>query len=131
MTLHEVYESEEFVTMVTKMRKHFEDKGEANKQGLSQVQEDLKELLAKMKSQHKKSAVLEEEETHSVDISKDMLNMFVRIEVGRRYFNIICMEMLSRAFGMKQPSSLDACMKRQTKIPLDQLIRNGRNLTVE
>jgi len=29
------------------------------------------------------------------------------------------MEMLSKSFGMEQPSSLDALMKRQTKIPLD------------
>lgn len=53
------------------------------------------------------------------DITSDMLNMFVRLEVQRRYFNIVSMEMLSRAFGMKQPSSLDALMKRQTKIPVD------------
>jgi hypothetical protein len=32
---------------------------------------------------------------------------------------------------MKEPSSINACMKRQTKIPLNYLVSIGRNLTLE
>ena len=60
-----------------------------------------------------------------------MLNVFVRLEVQRRYFNIVSVEMLSKQFGMQQPSSLDALMHRQTEIDLDRLIKNGRNITLD
>lgn len=39
--------------------------------------------------------------------------------------------MLSKQFGMKEPSSINATMKRQTKIPLSNLVSIGRNLTLE
>jgi type IV secretory pathway TrbF-like protein len=60
-----------------------------------------------------------------------MLNFFVRLEVQRRYFNIVSVEMLSKSFGMKQPSSMDTLMDRNTRINLDRLIKNGRSITVE
>ena len=41
-----------------------------------------------------------------------MLDMFVRLEVQRRYFNIVAIEMLSKQYGMKVPSSINACMNR-------------------
>lgn len=60
-----------------------------------------------------------------------MISFFVRMEVQRRYFSIVGMEMLSKCFGMKEPSSLEAMISRQSKIPLDRLIKNGRGLTVD
>jgi hypothetical protein len=60
-----------------------------------------------------------------------MLNVFVRLEVQRRYFNIVSVEMLSKQFGMQQPSSLDALMHRHTEIDLDRLIKNGKNLPLD
>lgn len=39
--------------------------------------------------------------------------------------------MLSKQFGMKESSSINALMNRQTKIPLKNLVSIGRNLTLE
>lgn len=36
------------------------------------------------------------------------------MEVQRRYFSVVAMEMLSKCFGMKEPSSLEAFIPRQT-----------------
>jgi hypothetical protein len=41
------------------------------------------------------------------------------------------MEMLCRTFGLKQPSSLEATMSRNTKISLKKIIADGRGLTVD
>ena len=60
-----------------------------------------------------------------------MVNLFVRLEVQRRYFNVVAMEMLSKSFGMEQPSSLEALIPRSYKISLDKLIKCGRGFTVE
>ena len=60
-----------------------------------------------------------------------MINLFVRLEVQRRYFTICGFEMLSKCFGMQEPSSLEALTSRKTEINLDRLISNGRGLTVD
>jgi hypothetical protein len=60
-----------------------------------------------------------------------MVNLFVRMEVQRRYFSLVAIEMLSKSFGMKEPSSLETLISRQSKISLDRLIKNGRNITVD
>jgi hypothetical protein len=60
-----------------------------------------------------------------------MVSLFVRMEVQRRYFSIVAMEMLSKSFGMKEPSSLEAIISRQSKIPMERLVKNGRNLTID
>ena len=39
--------------------------------------------------------------------------------------------MLSKQFGMQEPSSINALMDRQIKIPLKNLVSIGRNLTLE
>jgi hypothetical protein len=65
------------------------------------------------------------------DFTSEMLNFFVRLEVQRRYFNIVSVEMLSKSFGMKQPSSMDTLMDRNTRINLDRLIKNGRSITID
>ena len=72
-----------------------------------------------------------ERDGEGLDVTDDMLNMFVRLEVQRRYFNIVAIEMLCKQFGMKETSSINAVMKRQTKIDLSNLVAIGRNLTLE
>jgi len=66
-----------------------------------------------------------------VDLTPEMLNFFVRLEIQRRYFNIVTVEMLSNAFGMKGKKSMDELLDRDTRINLDRLIKNGRNITVD
>ena len=41
------------------------------------------------------------------------------------------MEMLSKHFGMEQPSSLEALTDRSQNIQVSRLIKNGRNLTLD
>ena len=65
------------------------------------------------------------------DCTRQMLDFFVRAEIERRYFNIVSVELLCKAFGMTVESSMDVLIERDTKINLDRLIKNGRNLTVE
>lgn len=60
-----------------------------------------------------------------------MVNLFVRMDVQRRYFNVVAMEMLSKSFGMEQPSSLEALIPRSYQITLNKLIKCGRGFTVE
>ena len=43
----------------------------------------------------------------------------------------MAIEMLSKTYGMKEPSSLNALMDRHTVIPLKHLVNIGRNLTLE
>ena len=43
-----------------------------------------------------------------IDITDDMLKIFVRFDVQRRFFNIVAMEMLAKQFGMQvMPSSVE------------------------
>lgn len=51
--------------------------------------------------------------------SDEMLNLFVRLEVQRRYFSIVTMEMISMTFGMKEPSSLEALLSSDRTVSLD------------
>ena len=73
----------------------------------------------------------DEQDDGYLDVTEDMLNMFVRLDVQRRFFNICSIEVLAKYYGMKEPSSLDNFKMRQTKIPLQTLIENGRSLTIE
>jgi hypothetical protein len=60
-----------------------------------------------------------------------MLNLFVRLEVQRRYFSVVSMEMIAMTFGMKEPSSLEALLSADRPVTLEQLIFFGRDLTVD
>jgi hypothetical protein len=60
-----------------------------------------------------------------------MVNLFVRLEVQRRYFSVVSMEMLALTFGMKEPSSLEALLSTDRPITLEQLLYFGRNLTID
>jgi hypothetical protein len=60
-----------------------------------------------------------------------MLNLFIRLEVQRRYFTVVSTEILMKSFGMKQPSILDNLISSQKKVSLDELIGAGRGLTVD
>ena len=72
-----------------------------------------------------------EDSDEEAELTGDMVNLFVRLEVQRRYFNVVAMEMLSKSFGMEQPSSLEALIPRSYQISLDKLIKCGRGFTVE
>ena len=48
-----------------------------------------------------------------MDITDDMLNLFVRFDVQRRFFNIVAMEILAKQFGLKEPPSLTVLRKEQ------------------
>jgi hypothetical protein len=103
---------------------------------LERVKELIKEKSRGQKPQKSlkasgKQIVSEKSPEGALDVTEDMLNMFVRLEVQRRYFNIVAIEMLSRQFGMKVPSSINESMNRMTKIPISNLVAIGRNLTLE
>jgi len=103
---------------------------------LERVKELIKEKSRGQKPQKSlkasgKQIVSEKSAEGALDVTEDMLNMFVRLEVQRRYFNIVAIEMLSRQFGMKVPSSINESMNRMTKIPISNLVAIGRNLTLE
>jgi len=40
-----------------------------------------------------------------------MLSLFVRIDVQRRFFNIVAMEILAKQFGLKEPPSVHELKK--------------------
>ena len=66
-----------------------------------------------------------------IDITDDMLRIFVRFDVQRRFFNIVAMEMLAKQFGMQvMPSAVELRNKKED-VPLMNLIMNGRNLSLE
>ena len=66
-----------------------------------------------------------------IDISDEMLSIFVRFDVQRRFFNIAAMEMLAKQFGMQvMPSAIELRNKKED-VPLVNLIMNGRNLSLE
>ena len=66
-----------------------------------------------------------------IDITDDMLSIFVRFDVQRRFFNIVAMEMLAKQFGMQvMPSAVELRNKKEN-VPLVNLIMNGRNLSLE
>lgn len=64
-------------------------------------------------------------------MEQQMINLFVRLECQRRYFTICGFEMLSKTFGMQEPSALEALTSRKTEISIERLISNGRGLTVD
>ena len=66
-----------------------------------------------------------------MDITDDLLNLFVRFDVQRRFFNIVSMEILAQQFGLKEPPSLKQLKKDHSSVSLANLIMNGRNLTLE
>ena len=57
--------------------------------------------------------------------------MFIRFEVQRRYFNVISMEVLAMQYGQVGPSCLQSLRSSNAKIPLANLIMNGRNITLD
>ena len=66
-----------------------------------------------------------------MELEQQMINLFVRLEVQRRYFNICGFEMLSKCFGMQEPSALEALTNKKTEISIDRLLTQGRGLTVD
>lgn len=66
-----------------------------------------------------------------LEITNDLLNLFVRFDVQRRFFNIVTMEILAQSFGLKEPPSLKQLKKDLSKVSMTNLIMNGRNLTLE
>ena len=44
--------------------------------------------------------------TNKLDVTEDLLNIFVRFDIQRRFFNIVSMEILAQQFGLKEPLSL-------------------------
>lgn len=120
--------------MEQNIKSHFNAQNAANQNKLQSVMAKLDRIknLVKTKGQPKSAkATSAKSEDCSLDVTEDMLNMFVRLEVQRRYFNVVGIEMLSKQFGMKVPSSINETMNRMTKIPLANLITIGRNLTLE
>jgi hypothetical protein len=41
-----------------------------------------------------------------LDVNDDLLNIFVRFDIQRRFFNIVSLEILAQQFGLKEPLSL-------------------------
>ena len=138
--------------MVENLKSHFDAQASENQTNLNSVMSKLDQIksLLKEKVKAQKSELAEktgkteksgkglkglksgkERDGEGLDVTDDMLNMFVRLEVQRRYFNIVAIEMLCKQFGMKETSSINAVMKRQTKIDLSNLVAIGRNLTLE
>jgi hypothetical protein len=140
--------------MAANIKSHFETQAQDNQAHLQGLMNRLEKLKSAIKDKTKSVAIakpkkgksakdseakggkvgkksVDEKSEQDLDVTEDMLNMFVRLEVQRRYFNIVAIEMLSKQFGMKEPSSINALMKRQTKIPLSNLVSIGRNLTLE
>ena len=66
-----------------------------------------------------------------MDITDDMTSLFTRFEIQRRFFNIVAMEILAQQFGLKEPPSLTHLRKELEKVPLDDLVENGRNMTLD
>jgi hypothetical protein len=58
------------------------------------------------------------------------MGMYIRLEVGRRYFNIVSLEMLAEYHGLKTPKILDETIDMQTKIDLESLKDLGRTATI-
>lgn len=71
------------------------------------------------------------EDDEDPKVEQKMINLFIRLEVQRRYYSICGFEMLSKSFGMKEPSSLEALVSRKCVIPIERLISNGRGLTID
>jgi hypothetical protein len=55
----------------------------------------------------------------------------VQYEVERRLFNLLCVDMLSKMYGMKFDSSFESLMDGKIKIDLKFLFKNGRGITVD
>ena len=121
-------ESPEVQTIVDNLRGNVKAKDQANEEIIAEIGEEFNAL-----AQAEIRPICSEapEGAQEEDFPREMVNFFVRCEVQRRYFNIVGVEMLSKSFGMKMPSALEALMERQIKISMDRLIKNGRNLTVE
>ena len=83
------------------------------KSGFDQILSDLQELKVSSES----SNVNED-----MELEQQMINLFVRLEVQRRYFNICGFEMLSKCFGMQEPSALEALTNKKTEISVDRLL---------
>ena len=66
-----------------------------------------------------------------LDVTEDMVNMFIRFEVQRRYLNMISMEVLCMQYGQKGPSCLHPMKTSNKTIPLANVVMNGRNITLD
>ena len=127
--LDEVFEKfDEMDIKMKDLRTQFKkDKKEARKARLDQSGESLN---------HQRADVVVEGENevkkvNPLDITDDMLNMFIRFDVQRRFFNIVAMEVLAKQFNMKKPTCLLDYYGAQNKISLKYLIQNGRSITLD
>ena len=66
-----------------------------------------------------------------IDVTDDVLNCFVHFDVQRRFFNIVTMEILAMQFGLKAPVSVTELKQGCTPVSLQNLVVNGRNLSLE
>lgn len=76
-------------------------------------------------------ACASESEGGPIDVTDDVLNCFVHFDVQRRFFNIVTMEILAMQFGLKAPVSVTELKQGCTPVSLQNLVVNGRNLSIE
>ena len=92
-------------------------------------------VVHEKKQVQQKKLIIDLNEKHTtrdgLDLTEDMVNMFIRFEVQRRYLNIISMEVLSMQYGQVGPSCLHPLKSSNNAIPLANLIMNGRNITLD
>ena len=144
--VNETYQSEEFTQIFENMKGAIDKEGDEIQHQFDDLkkQMDLLERNIKKKCtgvsdekkqvQRQKLAIdLNEKHTtkDGLDLTEDMVNMFVRFEVQRRYLNIISMEVLSMQYGQVGPSCLHPLKSSNNSIPLANLIMNGRNITLD
>ena len=77
-----------------------------SRQNHKQEAEERKANLEAAANASDQSKVGDGQEERALDITDDMVNLFVRFDVQRRFFNIVSMEILAQQFGLKEPPSL-------------------------